>query len=562
MFKKTKEKIQLDMLSGVPSMLEGSSYDLYTDPQNWHNEFREYILKTIDEKIFEVLFSDGQGAPNASIRLLIGMMTMKEGFGWSDAQLFEQARFNVLVRSALGLYNLTDPIVVPSTYYLFRKKVGEHEEKTGENLIEKAYENITSLQVREFKVNGTSVRMDSKLIGSNIGYYSRYEIIHETLRMFYKSLSDEQKQRIGKIEKEELELLMKEKGSTVVYHSTKAEIETKIQALGLLIWKLLSLYTKSGNEIYNTLHRVFEDHYKVEEGDKVVIKDKKEISSKSIQSPHDTECTFRNKRDQKIKGYHANLTETCDDGSLNLITSAQMDVASIAENVFAIEALEKSEQVLDQEIINCHADGAYNSPKNDEYCKENDINFYLTGIQGAPGRYDLSMNENELIVVDTKTGETIPASLTKAGKWRIKTENGIRYFEPEDINCCQLRKQIAALPNEIKHKRNNVEATIFQFCFHSRNNKTRYRGLYKNKIWMFFRCLWINLIRIVKFIEELTTKSAKNLKSALENAILDIVSLILNVRFKILKSAINPNGLRDDNNYWLKTNNRSGLIIN
>jgi hypothetical protein len=356
--------------------------------------------------------------------------------------------------------------------------------------------------------------------------------------MFYKNLSDNQKQRIGKIEREELELLMKEKGSTVVYHSAKPEIEIKLHSLGLLTWKLLSLFTESENEIHNTMHRAFDDHYKVEEGDKIVIKDKKEISSRSIQSPHDTECTYRNKKDQKVKGYHANLTETCDDGSLNLITSAQMDVASIAENVFMIEALEKSEQVLEQGIKNCHSDGAYNSPKNDEYCKGNDINFYLTGIQGAPGRYDLSMNENELIVIDTKTGETIPASLSKAGKWKIKTETGIRYFEPEEINCCQLRKQIAALPNEIKYKRNNVEATIFQFCFHSRNNKTRYRGLFKNKIWMFFRCLWINLVRIVKLIEELTAKSSKNLKSALENAILGMISLMLNVRFKILKCTI------------------------
>ncbi len=536
MFKKTKEKIQLDMLSGVPGMLAGSSYDYYIDPNGWHNEFREYVLKFINETIFEVLYSEGQGAPNSSIRMMLGMISMKEGFGWSDAHLFEQCRFNVLVRSALGIYNLTDPIVAGSTYYLFRKKVGEHEETTGENLIEKAYQNITTKQVREFKVNGVSVRMDSKLIGSNIGYYSRYEIIHETLRMFYKNLSELQKQRIGMEERKEIELLMKEKGSTIVYHSTKAEIETKLHALGLLIWELLSLFTKSDNKIHSTLHRLFEDQYKVEEGDKVVIKDKKEISSTSIQSPHDTVCTFRKKKEQKIKGYHANLTETCDEGSLNLITSAQMDVASIAENEFAIEAIEKSEEVLEHNVENCHTDGAYHSQNNDKYCKENDINFYLTGIQGAPSRYDLSMNKNELIVIDTKTGETIPASLSKSGKWKIKTEKGIRYFEPEEIACCQLRKQIAACPNEIKYKRNNVEATIFQLCFHSRNNKTRYRGLFKNKIWMFFRCLWINLVRIGKFIEELAAKSKKNAQNAqktLKNAILVIVAQIQNVRIKV-----------------------------
>lgn len=50
----------------------------------------------------------GQRLPNASIRVLVGMMSLKEGQGWSDEQLFEQCRYNLLVRSALGVMNLTD----------------------------------------------------------------------------------------------------------------------------------------------------------------------------------------------------------------------------------------------------------------------------------------------------------------------------------------------------------------------------------------------------------------------------------------------------------------------
>ncbi|MBQ0089875.1 MAG: hypothetical protein KBT27_11165, partial [Prevotellaceae bacterium] len=48
-------------------------------------------------------------------------------------------------------------------------------------------------------------------------------------------------------------------------------------------------------------------------------------------------------------------------------------------------------------------------------------------------------------------------------------------------------------------KRNNVEATIFQLCFHTRNNKTRYRGKRKQELWAFARCAWINLRRLVIF---------------------------------------------------------------
>lgn len=47
---------------------------------------------------------------------------------------------------------------------------------------------ITSGQSRALKVNGGSVRTDSKLISSNIAFCSRYEIIHRTLLKFLKSV--------------------------------------------------------------------------------------------------------------------------------------------------------------------------------------------------------------------------------------------------------------------------------------------------------------------------------------------------------------------------------------
>ena len=65
------------------------------------------------------LFDEESGRPNAPIRLLVAMLILKEGFGWSDEQLFEAVHFNLLVRRALGLLNLTDEVPVESTYYLF-----------------------------------------------------------------------------------------------------------------------------------------------------------------------------------------------------------------------------------------------------------------------------------------------------------------------------------------------------------------------------------------------------------------------------------------------------------
>lgn len=105
-------------------------------------------------------------------------------------------------------------------------------------------------------------------------------------------------------------------------------------------------------------------------------------------------------------------------------------------------------------------------------------------------------------VLDRNTGELIDAVLTKGGKWKVKLSEGktrLRYFAQEVIDRFLTRMQIEATPLEERNKRNNVEASIFQYCFHTRNNKTRYRGLLKTKLFSYCRCMWMNMRRIQLF---------------------------------------------------------------
>ena len=115
-------------------------------------------------------------------------------------------------------------------------------------------------------------------------------------------------------------------------------------------------------------------------------------------------------------------------------------------------------------------------------------------------------DEDGLTVREIATGNTYEAvkAVTKQGsrkRWRIPWNNktGWRYFEDKDIKAYQLRKQIESLPLEEQHKRNNVEAAMFQYSFHTRNGKTRYRGLLKHRMHAYSRCMWMNLRRMVIF---------------------------------------------------------------
>ena len=87
--------------------------------------------------------------------------------------------------------------------------------------------------------------------------------------------------------------------------------------------------------------------------------------------------------------------------------------------------------------------------------------------------------------------------------WRIKTKKGYRYFTQKDVNGYMLQKQIAETPIETLQKRNNVEATIFQLGYHYSNAKSKYRGQIKHQMWANIRCLWVNFVRILKYIKKL-----------------------------------------------------------
>jgi len=512
MFRTTKKEKQLDMYSSVTQYFKNSVQKRFDDSNAWHNVFYSQVYSKIDEKIFSVLFTKDTGAPNVSITCLVSMMILKDGFAYGDSELYDNCSFNLLTRKALGLINMSDEVPAQSTYYLFRNRLEAYHEKTGIDLLDIAFQSTTRGQALTFNVNGTSVRMDSVLIGSNIANYSRYQIVHKSLQLFYKQFDDKLLSVLEEQDIIALKEIIEEDSSKTVYYANKTQIKERLTRIGKLIFKILNLFPDKNETTFQTLQQLFNDQFKVPDKpdlqeqslidiatvtEQVEARNSNEISAQSIQSPYDTDCTFRTKNEETVKGYSHNITETCDENaSIRLITNIQTEVASYTDDKFFAQAMDKTQDILPCKIENVHTDGAYNSAENQAYSKEHDINFYPTAMQGAEGRFDFSLTETGLLVTDKQTGETQTATQIKSGKYRIEVDNKKRYFKPSEIETCQLRKQIAQIPSEIRNKRNNVEATMYQFNIKLRNNKTRYRGKFKNALWAKLRCMWINFSRI------------------------------------------------------------------
>ena len=523
MYKKTEKNKELNIFSDANSLLSDRRKRILEDEKRWYNSFRREILFRIDEGIFKVLYSEKMGAPNASVRVLVGMMVLKESFGWSDAELYDHCHFDITVMRALNIYALDEDVPVESTYYLFKNRIYEYEKESGINLIEEGFKGITSSQVREYQVDGHVIRMDSTMIGSNIANYSRYEIIHRTLCVFLKSLKEKDWDKFSKVDRVELEDMLSEDAEKTVYNSTSRDLKKKLIRLGVIIYKVIQIFSYKSSEKYKTLCRVFEEQYKTGgngNGD-IELKNKSEISAKSVQSPYDTECTYRKKGDKEVKGYSMNLTETISEDKLNLITDVQVEAVSTADVDYVEGAIRGSEDVTGQEVRRVYADGAYNSANND---KIEGVEVICTGIQGKESRYDIDISENgEIIVTDEKTGETYKAekvkrnNRSKSEKWYIKTDKRKIYFDKRAIEVSMKRKLLKQMPKEELNKRNNVEATMFQLKFLLRNGKTRYRGKLKNVLWAYCRCLWINLRRIMLYSTKKIKESMKKAKDIVNN---------------------------------------------
>jgi len=527
MFKKTSPKAQLNAFSSPNSFLPQRAEQFYEQIGAWHNLFFKQVTLKVEEALFEPLFSKGSGRPNASVRILVAMMVLKEASRWSDLQLFEHCRFNLLVRRALGLNNLDDLLPSESTYYLFRKYIVAYEKLGNPNLLEQTFTAITKGQAKEFEVSGRSIRMDSKLLGSNIAWLSRYELVHETLRLFCSKTDFTKLSGTLSLSSSDIELvksLLAEKGDKVVYRSSGEEVKTKLIDLGLLTYRLLSVFEGSSSEHYKTVSRLFEEQFDVGEEKTVIPKPKESISANSVQSPHDTDCNYRNKDGNRVKGYSVNLTESCDKTGLNLISGVAVKTADAADNGYLEQGVVQAGEVFCDSVKNIHTDGAYHSVSNQEFVLDRKAQLFLNAIQGAKSRYDLELDENGVLTVkDLKMEVAVEAvKMKKSEKWRIKIAEQYRYFTAKEIITCRLRKKIAAIPQEILNIRNNVEATIFQLGYHYPNDKTRYRGLIKHKMWANVRCLWVNFVRIVKHVHKTAPKGAfcpKNNLSALAGRI-------------------------------------------
>lgn len=86
-------------------------------------------------------------------RILVAMRILKEECGCNDENLYEQCRFNLLFRVALGMFHLNNQCPSITTYYGFCRVLTKYNDEHQKDLFGKCFKQITREQAKEYRIS-------------------------------------------------------------------------------------------------------------------------------------------------------------------------------------------------------------------------------------------------------------------------------------------------------------------------------------------------------------------------------------------------------------------------
>jgi hypothetical protein len=528
LFRKNDQHLQWPLISDLDALLPKLKDRLES---SWAGAFYREVFVRLAEEPFAVLYSAEASRPNIPINVLVGLETLKAGFGWSDEEMYENFCFNLQVRYALGCRKVDEGHFELRTVYNFRRRLSEHMQETGQQLLAQAFEQVTDEQLAAFSLQSNKLRMDSTQVASNIRQYSRLQLLVEVLQRVHRDLSEADQHQYGR----EFEAYLKGSSGQYVYQVKPGAYASHLEQIGRLMSQLVAelALAYAGQPSYQMLVRVFNEHFILETGDDndddwLRPRQGDELSAHSLQSPDDWVATYRQKRGEAYTGYVANLTETCHpDNPFQLIVDVQTepnttdDAHMLAERVAAL----KKRTCLDE----MHTDGGYNSPAVDQLMRQEQVEQVQTAIRGRqpdPNKLNLDDYQWEL------DPEGQPLALTAPNGQRVEVEPGrqpdryiarfnqppdrsppaaspststkpqpppVMYFSEQQLELALRRQRTAQARAAGCNLRAAVEATVGALKRPFANDKLPVRGQFRVNAMLIGSALMVNLRRIQRY---------------------------------------------------------------
>lgn len=517
MFRKNTSHLQ-PSLFGIASQLSEAKLKKLQNSKEY--DFYRLVFCKIKEEDFAVLYSDVSSRPNAPVNSLVASTILMYHHGWTTEQLFNRIDFDLLTRTALGLDTLDETPFCPATFFNFQNRLLAHFTETGENLLEWVFDHLTQQQLKTLKVKTNIQRCDSFMAMSNIGSYSRTQLLVEMLIRLHRILSDEDKRQFCDV----LAPYIKQSSGQYIYNLQRSAIPHELEKLGLLYHQLYEALKENYQDfdVFSIFERVYHEHFTIVK-DKVKVKPSKELSSSILQSPDDIDATYRKKNGKHYRGQAVNVTETANpENQVNLLT----DVAVCANNTDDSEILnERIEPIKEKtpDLDELHTDGAYGSEDNDEKMEQHGITHVQTAVRGRKAEVAMEIEETtdgQYIVrcphqcvssqkarkrykacFDVEICKQCP--LSKQCPTKKQSKERVYYFDRADYLRGKRNRNIESLPPERRKLRPNVEATVKEFTKPlNHKGKLNVRGLFRTMLYAHAMAISINFGRVWRYMSE------------------------------------------------------------
>lgn len=510
---------------------------------SWAEAFYRLVLCRIDEAIFAPLYSERASRPNVPVNVLVGLEILKSGFGWSDEVLYQQVCYNLQVRHALGLHDLSAEVFTLRTLYNFRRRVREYADETSINLMEKAFEQVTDEHLEMVAVATGWQRMDSTQILSNLAEMSRLELLVAVLQAAHKQLPEAAQASWG----ERWSVYLEGRPHQVCYKIPNAEVEDHLIAIGQELSAVEALLAEQSpdSDVLALVKRVLEEQYERDTDGTVRLRPGEEISADSLQSPHDGDATYRIKGGKRFRGgYVINVSETANpENSIQLITDVQVEPNQTDDATLMEQSLDdQAEREIGVDRVT--TDGGYTGPQGEAACEKHKVELRATRMRGGRSAADKWGWEEYTWELDDEGRPirvTCPQGCT-AGLVPGQAEGC--FIARFALECCadcpffndlcrvQDRKRVGptlyvrARTIKVAQQRRSLhpedtsirvlaESTVRSLKRAFPNNKLPVRGLIRSRMMIYPAALMVNLRRLHGYFTEMAQEASQEAASSL-----------------------------------------------
>jgi hypothetical protein len=286
---------------------------------SWVLPFRDAILPLIEEQAFAPFYHASMGAPNRSVAVVLGILLLKDVFDLTDQAALDHFIFDLRWHIALDVVG-AGASCCQKTLHNFRALLRKQEKAR------LTFEDLTAKLISLVGLDTTRQRLDSTHCRSNFALLKRLGLFCRTIELFlrrlrrccagdYASLPEQLRQRYHT-----------DKGCRARYHGAASEIgRRRLAVVARDLFRLLQLFDRRSEfadwSELAALKRVLAEQCEVTEqpqqpladdddlvlgGVPVRLRQPKEVSASSLQTPHDPDVTYG----KKGQGYEVQICET------------------------------------------------------------------------------------------------------------------------------------------------------------------------------------------------------------------------------------------------------------